>query len=80
VRFLDFLEHDPDSSYPEPSRRHMLAVDEAERNFERLKASLEKLTVTATAGPSAPPRGLAAWMWSVALGAVLGALYALKRT
>ena len=42
---LDFPDQDPDSNYPKPSRRHLLAADQAKRDLEQLRRSLEKLTV-----------------------------------
>jgi hypothetical protein len=43
--FLDFPEHDPDSNYPEPSARQLLYAEQARRELNRLKSTLEKLTV-----------------------------------
>lgn len=43
--FLDFPEHDVDTNHPEPSARQILYAEQALRQLEQLKATLEKLTV-----------------------------------
>ncbi|MGA8576031.1 MAG: hypothetical protein WB609_10190 [Candidatus Cybelea sp.] len=41
----DFPEHDPDSNYPEPTAKQRLYAEKARQELDRLKTTLEKLTV-----------------------------------
>lgn len=43
--FMDFREHDPDSNYPEPSAKQIIYAEQARREAERLRSTLERLTV-----------------------------------
>jgi hypothetical protein len=38
-------EHDPDSNYPEPTASQLLYAEQARRELEQLKSTLERLTV-----------------------------------
>ncbi len=42
---LDFPEHDPDSNHPKPSAKQRLYAEQAGREVDRLKRTLEKMTV-----------------------------------
>jgi hypothetical protein len=43
--YLDFPEYDPDENYAEPGPKQLLYAEQARRELERLKSTLERLTV-----------------------------------